>query len=79
MQGIRTDGPMAPDIDISNARKAVDVHATQVEAELEKIKIADPEGYARATRAAEMKKAGTKIPAFFVSSQVKTQLRPGLF
>ncbi|WDF73002.1 adenosyl-hopene transferase HpnH [Novosphingobium sp. KACC 22771] len=52
MQGIRTEGPMAPDIDLSNARKAVDVHATQVEQELEKIKIADPEGYARATRAA---------------------------
>lgn len=52
MQGIRTEGPMAPDIDLSNARKAVDVHATQVEQELEKIRISDPEGYARATRAA---------------------------
>lgn len=52
MKGIRTDGPMAPDIDISNARRAEDVHLTHVEAEMEKIKREDPEGYRRATRAA---------------------------
>jgi hopanoid biosynthesis associated radical SAM protein HpnH len=52
MQGIRTDGPMAPDIDLSNARRAQDVHSTQVEREMEKIRIEDPEGYRRATRAA---------------------------
>jgi hopanoid biosynthesis associated radical SAM protein HpnH len=52
MKGIRTDGPMAPDIDISNARRAEDVHSTHVEAEMEKIRIEDPEGYRRATRAA---------------------------
>ena len=52
MKGIRTDGPMAPDIDISNARRAEDVHMTHVEAEMEKIKLEDPEGYRRATRAA---------------------------
>lgn len=52
MKGIRTEGPMAPDIDLSNQRRSVDVHATQVEQELEKIRISDPEGYRRATRAA---------------------------
>jgi hopanoid biosynthesis associated radical SAM protein HpnH len=52
MKGLRTDGPMAPDIDISNARRAEDVHSTHVEAEMEKIRIEDPEGYRRATRAA---------------------------
>jgi hopanoid biosynthesis associated radical SAM protein HpnH len=48
--GIVTEGPMAPDIDLSHQRAAVDVHATHVDQALEKIKIADPEGYARATR-----------------------------
>ena len=52
MKGIRTDGPMAPDIDLSQQRRAVDVHSGQVAQELEKIRIADPEGYRRATRAA---------------------------
>lgn len=52
MKGIRTEGPMAPDIDISRARRAEDVHMTHVEAEMEKIKREDPEGYRRATRAA---------------------------
>ena len=51
-KGIRTEGPMAPDIDISNARKAEDVHSTHVERELERIKTADPEGYKRVQRAA---------------------------
>ncbi|MEO5586953.1 MAG: adenosyl-hopene transferase HpnH [Novosphingobium sp.] len=52
MKGIRTDGPMAPDIDLSNQRRADDVHSTHVEREMEKIRIEDPEGYRRATRAA---------------------------
>ena len=52
MKGIRTDGPMAPDIDLSNQRRAVDSHSTHVEREMEKIRIEDPEGYRRATRAA---------------------------
>ena len=52
LAGIRTDGPMAADIDLSNQRPAADVHKTHVEAELEKIKIEDPEGYRRASRVA---------------------------
>ncbi len=52
MRGVRTDGPMAPDIDLSQQRRASDVHSTHVERELEKIRIEDPEGYRRATRAA---------------------------
>ncbi|PTS74144.1 adenosyl-hopene transferase HpnH [Sphingomonas sp. HMWF008] len=51
-RGIRTEGPMAPDIDLSHARKAEDVHSTHVERELAKIKAADPEGYKRTQRAA---------------------------
>ena len=52
MQGVRTTGPMAPDVDLSQARPAVDLHATQVDREMEKIRVEDPEGYRRATRAA---------------------------
>ncbi len=52
MRGIRTEGPMAPDIDLSQQRRASDVHSTHVERELEKIRVEDPEGYRRATRAA---------------------------
>ena len=51
-QGIRTEGPMAPDIDLSNARPAEDVFSNHVERELAKIKEADPEGYKRVQRAA---------------------------
>ncbi len=51
-RGIRTEGPMAPDIDLSHARPAEDVHSTHVEAELAKIKAADPEGFKRTQRAA---------------------------
>ena len=47
LNGIRTEGPFAPDIDISKARPAQDVFSTHVERELEKIKAADPEGYKR--------------------------------
>ncbi len=51
-KGVRTEGPMAPDIDLSNARPSADVHSTHVERELERIKTADPEGYKRVQRAA---------------------------
>lgn len=47
LNGIRTEGQFAPDIDISKARPAQDVFSTHVERELEKIKAADPEGYKR--------------------------------
>ena len=50
--GVRTDGPMAPDIDLSKQRKAVEVHEAQVEREVERIKVEDPEAYRRATRVA---------------------------
>ena len=50
--GVRTDGPMAPDIDLSNQRPAVEVHTGQVEREVERIRVQDPEAYRRATRAA---------------------------
>jgi hopanoid biosynthesis associated radical SAM protein HpnH len=52
LNGIRTEGPMAPDIDLSRARPAEDVHERQVSAEMERIKVEDPEAYRRATRAA---------------------------
>ncbi|WP_242137643.1 adenosyl-hopene transferase HpnH [Sphingomonas sp. TREG-RG-20F-R18-01] len=51
-KGVRTEGPMAPDIDLSHARKSTDVHSLHVERELAKIKAADPEGFKRTQRAA---------------------------
>lgn len=51
-KGVRTEGPMAPDIDLSNARAAQDVHSTHVERELAKIKAADPMAEKRVQRAA---------------------------
>ena len=50
--GVRTEGPMAPDIDLSRQRKAVEVHEAQVEREVERIKVEDSEAYRRATRVA---------------------------
>ena len=50
--GIRTDGPMAPDIDLSHARPARDTFSDHVEKELDRIKTADPEGWQRVQRAA---------------------------
>lgn len=41
-KGVRTDGPMAPDIDLSQQRPADEVYSTHVERELAKIKAADP-------------------------------------
>lgn len=51
-KGVRTDGPMAPDVDLSGARPALDVHSTHVERELARIQSADPEGFRRVQRAA---------------------------
>jgi len=51
-QGVRTEGPMAPDIDLSHARPAEDVFSSHVERELERIKREDPEGFKRVQRAA---------------------------
>ena len=51
-KGVRTEGPMAPDVDLSNQRPAADVHSTHVERELARIKAADPEGTRRVQRAA---------------------------
>jgi hopanoid biosynthesis associated radical SAM protein HpnH len=50
--GIRTDGPMAPDIDLSHARPAQDTFSDHVAKELDRIKTADPEGWMRVQRAA---------------------------
>jgi hopanoid biosynthesis associated radical SAM protein HpnH len=52
IRGVRTDGPMAPDISLSQQRPAEDLHSAHVEREMEKIRIEDPEGYRRAIRAA---------------------------
>jgi hopanoid biosynthesis associated radical SAM protein HpnH len=40
--GVKTEGPMAPDIDLSHARPAEEVHSAHVERELAKIKAASP-------------------------------------
>jgi len=50
--GVKTDGPMAPDVDLTTARPAEDVYSSHVELELAKIKAADPEGFKRVQRAA---------------------------
>ena len=36
-KGVRTEGPMAPDVDLTKARRAEDVHAVQVEQALARI------------------------------------------
>jgi hopanoid biosynthesis associated radical SAM protein HpnH len=51
-QGVRTDGPMAPDIDLSHQRQAEDVFSSHVERELDRIKREDPEGFKRVQRVA---------------------------
>jgi len=40
--GVKTEGPMAPDIDLSKARPAEDVYLSHVERELARIKAANP-------------------------------------
>jgi len=52
LKGVRTSGPMAPDVDLSHARPAEDVHGANVAAEMARIKREDPEAYKRATKAA---------------------------
>lgn len=51
-KGARTEGPMAPDIDLSNQRPAVEVYSTHVERELARIKAENPKGLKRTERAA---------------------------
>ncbi|WP_395333070.1 adenosyl-hopene transferase HpnH [Novosphingobium sp. BL-8H] len=41
-KGVRTEGPMAPDIDLSRQRPAEQVYSSHVERELAKIEAADP-------------------------------------
>ncbi len=41
-KGVRTEGPMAPDIDLSHQRPAEDVYSSHLERELAKIQAADP-------------------------------------
>ena len=53
-RGVKTEGPMAPDIDLSNHRPALDVHTSQVAREVEKIRVEDPEGYRRARSTASL-------------------------
>ena len=42
MKGVRTDGPMAPDISLANQRKADYVFSDHVERKLTEIRIANP-------------------------------------
>jgi len=51
-KGIRTEGPMAPDIDLTHARKSEDVHSTHVERELARIKAENPNADKRVQQAA---------------------------
>jgi hopanoid biosynthesis associated radical SAM protein HpnH len=41
-KGVRTEGPMAPDVDLSQARPAEDVHSRHVERELDRIRLTAP-------------------------------------
>ncbi|WP_157220334.1 adenosyl-hopene transferase HpnH [Flavisphingomonas formosensis] len=52
MKGVRTSGPMAPDIDLSNQRPAEDVYSSHLERELAKIKASDPKAAKHVVRAA---------------------------
>jgi len=51
-KGVRTTGPMAPDIDLSNQRPAQDVHSSHVERELEIIRKANPKAAKHVANAA---------------------------
>ena len=51
-QGVRTEGAMAPDIDLSNARPAEDVYSSHVERELARIKAANPAAAKHVVKAA---------------------------
>lgn len=50
-KGVRTDGPFAPDIDLSNQRPTEEVHMSHVERELAKIKLANPNASKRVVAA----------------------------
>ncbi|WP_156679931.1 adenosyl-hopene transferase HpnH [Sphingomonas profundi] len=50
--GVRTDGPMAPDISLAGQRPAEQVYSSHVEAELAKIGKLDPKAAKRVVRAA---------------------------
>jgi hopanoid biosynthesis associated radical SAM protein HpnH len=50
-KGVRTDGPFAPDIDLSNQRPTEEVHMSHVERELAKIKLANPKASKRVVAA----------------------------
>ena len=51
-KGVRTEGPLAQDIDLSRARPAEDVYSSHVERELARIKAADPKAAKRVVKAA---------------------------
>ncbi len=51
-KGVRTEGPMAPDIDLTHQRPAEDVHSSHVERELAKIKAANPAATKHVVKAA---------------------------
>jgi hypothetical protein len=51
-KGVRTEGPLVPDIDLSRARPAEDVYSSHVERELARIKAADPKAAKRVVNAA---------------------------
>lgn len=50
--GVNTEGPMAPEIDLSHARPAEDVHSSHVERELTKIKAANASASKHVVKAA---------------------------
>lgn len=50
--GVKTTGPMAPDVDLANARPAEDVYSSHVERELAKIKASDPSAAKHVVKAA---------------------------
>lgn len=50
--GVRTTGPMAPDIDLSNARPGEEVYSSHVERELAKIKASNPSAAKHVVKAA---------------------------
>ncbi len=51
-KGVRTEGPMAPDIDLTHQRPAEHVHSSHVERELAKIKVANPAATKHVVKAA---------------------------
>jgi len=50
--GVKTSGPMAPDIDLSNARPAEEVYSSHVERELAKIQASNPAAAKHVVKAA---------------------------